>query len=161
MELSAELNNCWQAYLATQVNPEELQKRFLEAFSIGNTVESKNEGARLIKEGIKTSTSDLLWSYERSETGAPRLGSLSILLDGAGQSICIVESVRVETKAFSEVDEQFAYDYGEWDRTLVTWREQCWHYYSNSCKAMGLEASEDMPLVCEWLKVVHHCAKSY
>lgn len=157
MNLSPELTKCWQTYLATQTNPEDAQKRFYEVFSIGNTLESKNEGARLIKEGIKTTTSDLLWSYQLGEKGPPKVGSLSMLTDGANQPVCIVESVRIETKPFSEVDAQFAYDYGEWDRTLESWRDHCWAYYENWCKEVSREASEDMPLVCEWIKVVHHC----
>lgn len=161
MELSPEVDRCWQAYLETQANPEETQNRFVETFSVGSSIESANEGARLIKMGIKTTTSDLLWSYERSETGAPRVGSFSILLDGASQPLCIVESVRVETKPFSAVDEQFTYDYGAWDGTLASWRKHCWEYHQQSCKEMGLEASEDLPLVCEWLQVVHHCANSF
>ena len=157
MEISQEAARCWQAYLATQNNPEEIQERFYEAFSIGDTAASKNEGARLILEGIKTTTSDLLWSYELGSLGPPQVGSLSILTDGADKPVCIVESIRLETKAFKTVDEQFAYDYGEWDRTLASWREHIWWYYSKYCQEMGWEASEDMPLVCEWLRVVYIC----
>jgi uncharacterized protein YhfF len=160
MELSSEVTKCWQAYLATQDNPEETQKRFLETFSIGNTVESKNEGAQLIKAGVKTTTSELLWSYQNAAAEPPAVGSLSILLGGANQPVCIVETTRVEIKPFSDVGEQFAYDYGEWDRTLDTWRKHCWLYYSKSCEAIGRKPSETMPLVCEWLKVVHLCTNS-
>jgi len=158
MELSPEVTKCWRAYLAVQNNPEEIQKRFYEAFTIGDTIESKNEGARLIMEGVKTTTSDLLWSYQSGATEPPKGGSLSILTDGADHPVCIVETIRVETKPFSDVDEQFAYDYGEWNRTLKSWREHCWWYYSKQCQGMGMEAREDMPLVCEWFQVVHSCA---
>ncbi len=30
---------------------------------------------------------------------------------------------------FRAVDGEFVRDYGEWDGTLATWREECWAFY--------------------------------
>ena len=43
---------------------------------------------------------------------------------------------------------------GEWDRTLATWRKECWPYYEAVCRQLGRVAALDMPLVCERMRVV-------
>ena len=158
MKMSSQTQKSWQAYLATLHHPEEASNRFYDVFGIGNTVESKNEGARLILAGKKTTTSGLLWDEDFAENGLPTVGALSVLEDGHGKAVCIVETIAVETKPFSAVDEQFARDYGEWGDTLESWREHAWAYYASACKQLGKDADEDMPLVCERFRVVHQFA---
>ncbi|MGB7447744.1 MAG: ASCH domain-containing protein [Ornithinimicrobium sp.] len=132
-----------------------MRDRSYEAFSIGDSTESRDEGARLIREGLKTATSELLWSYQADEADPPVAGSVSILLDGRGEPVCVVETVEVNVVAFDEVDEQFAREYGEWGSTLESWRERAWEYYSAICFDLGREPCLDMPLVCERLGVLH------
>lgn len=157
MKLTQEAQNCWQSYLKTVNNPENTRQRFYEAFSIGNTEESKNEGAQLIVQGIKTATSALLWEYEISGVNPPVLGSLSLVEDGQQKPVCIVETTEIKIQPFSMVSTQFAFDYGEWDRTLESWRKNCWDYYIEQCQYFGREVSEEMPLVCERFKVIYRC----
>ncbi|MGB5952165.1 MAG: ASCH domain-containing protein, partial [Ornithinimicrobium sp.] len=124
-------------------------------FSIGYSAESRDEGARLIRKGLKTATSELLWSYQADRADPPVSGSVSILLDGRGEPVCVVESVEVTVAAFDEVDEQFAREYGEWGGTLESWRERAWEYYCAICFDLGREPCHDMPLVCERFEVLH------
>jgi uncharacterized protein YhfF len=56
---------------------------------------------------------------------------------------------------FSEVDEEFARDYGEGDRTLAWWRPNLWRYYEQECRSLSRTPSEDMPLICERFEVVY------
>ena len=44
---------------------------------------------------------------------------------------------------------------GEGDRSLEYWRQAHWNYFSPICTALGREASEDMPLVCERFRLVY------
>ena len=90
----------------------------LEVFQIGDSEQSADEGAALIKQGRKTTTSSLLWEYEVADEPLPQVGSLSIVEDGRGKPVCIVETTWVAIKKFAEVDAQFASDYGEWDQYL-------------------------------------------
>jgi len=83
------------------------------------------------------------------------VGSLSIVTDGRGGPVCVIETLAVEVKAFADVDEIFAYDYGEWDRTLETWRARCWEFNAPRCHALGKVPTPEMPLVCERFAVVY------
>jgi uncharacterized protein YhfF len=76
------IERCWNAFLAT---------RSYEAFRFGNTREMADEPAPQVRDGVKTTTSALLWSFEAEGQPLP----------------------------FDQVDERFARDYGVGDRTLV------------------------------------------
>jgi uncharacterized protein YhfF len=52
----------------------------------------------------------------------PAVGDLSIILDGEGSPVCVIRTTGVEIRRFGDVDEAFAWDEGEGDRTLDWWR---------------------------------------
>lgn len=155
MQLNAQTEAFWQAYLTSLPQAEEAMRRFYEVFQIGNSPEAADEGATLITQRVKTATSSLLWTYQATNKPLPAVGSLSIVTDGRGQPVCVVETIAVEMKGFADVDAAFAYDYGEWDRTLETWRAHCWAYNVPRCHAVGKAPTPEMPLVCERFKVVY------
>ena len=72
----------------------------------------------------------------------------------AGQPVCIMETTEVRIIPFKDVDEAFAYDYGEEERTLVWWKSAVWQTYSRICADLNQQPSEDMLLVCERFRVV-------
>ena len=121
---------------------------------VGDSEADADEGARLIVSGVKTATSSLLWDYDATGTRPPSLGALSIVMNGKGEPVCIVETTWLKVQAFNQIDEPFARDYGEWDGTLATWRKECLAYYGHRCEALGRTPSPDMPLVCERFRVV-------
>lgn len=153
--MSDSWEDSWERFLGTRNDRDELRDRFYEAFGIGDSAESRTAGARLIRSGAKTSTSDLLWTYEAADKDPPTAGSVSIVLDGDDHAVCVVETVEVECIPFGEVSADFAAAYGEWGGTLDGWRAGAWRYYSSICGQLGREPAADMPLVCEWLRVVH------
>jgi uncharacterized protein YhfF len=155
MLLDAKTEAFWQAYLASLPRAEGAIRRFYEVFRIGNSHEAADQGAALIKQGMKTATSSLLWAYQAANKPPPEVGSLSIVTDGRGAPVCVVETIAVEIKGFTEVDATFAYDYGEWDRTLEGWRAHCWAINSERCRALGKTPTPDMPLLCERFRVVY------
>ena len=145
----------WAEFLASAQGVTGADGSFYEAFRIGADANDANEAAALILSGEKTATSSLLWEYQGSAKPPPSPGCLSVLEDGAGKTVCVVTTTRVEIIPFREVDAQFAYDYGEGDRTLEGWRETFWRYYSRACAECGHEMSEDTLLVCEQFRVVY------
>jgi uncharacterized protein YhfF len=145
----------WSRFLSSCEDPDAADARFLETFAIGTTPESADHGAALILSGEKTATSALLWEYETSGNRLPYAGALSILLDGRGDAICVVESTQVEVKPFGEVDESFTRPYGECDGSVEGWRQLCWPIYERQCRELGRTASMQMPLVCELLRVLY------
>ncbi len=155
VKLTPKIEAFWREYLNSLPQADEAARRFYETCRVGDSEQSADEGAGLIKQGVKTATSSLLWEYQAANKPLPQVGSLSIVEDGKGDPVCVVETTWLAIKSFLEVDIQFAYEYGEWDRTLESWREQCWAYYSEQCRSLGRPATQEMPLVCERFKVVY------
>ena len=85
----------------------------------------------------------------------PQVGDLAIVTDGAGEPLCVVEITEVVIKPFNEIDEQFAFDYGENTRTLAEWRVNSWDYFTHWCAVIGRQPSETMPLVCQRFRRVY------
>ena len=155
MQRDAKTEAFWQTYLTSLPHAEDALHRFYEVFQIGKSPEAADAGATLIKQGVKTTTSSLLWTYEATNKPLPAVGSLSIVTNGRGDPICVVETIAVAIKSFADVDAAFAYDYGEWDRTLETWRAHCWAFNAPRCYAVGKTPTPEMPLVCERFAVVY------
>ena len=144
----------WIAFLASPSAPNDANERFYESFRIGLADKDAETGAKLILSKQKTATSSLLWEYESSSKALPLLGNLSVVENGRGAPVCVVQTTWIETIRFDDIDAQFAFEYGEGDRTLEGWRKMFWSYYSNACEALGREMSPDTPLVCERFVVI-------
>ena len=59
--------------------------------------------------------------YDADDKPLMKPGDLSIVTLGGDQPACIIETTEVRIVPFDEVDEQFAYEGGEGDRTLESW----------------------------------------
>ncbi|MBV8352732.1 MAG: ASCH domain-containing protein, partial [Verrucomicrobia bacterium] len=84
----------------------------------------------------------------------PQTEDQSVVIDGNGAPVAIIETVAVFVVPFNEVPEQFAYDEGEGDRSLAYWREAHRNYFSRQ-PFKDRVFDERMPLVCERFRVVH------
>jgi uncharacterized protein YhfF len=81
-------------------------------------------------------------------------GDLSVVITWSGVPVCVIETLEAHVRPFDCIDAQFAWDYGEGDRSLAWWRTHLWDYYTRECARLGREAAHDMPLVCERFRVV-------
>jgi uncharacterized protein YhfF len=77
---------------------------------------------RLVRDGPKRATASLRSAYGDDQP-LPAVGDLSVVLDGRGEPLCVIRTTHVETRAFGDVDEAFAWTEGEGDRSLAFWRE--------------------------------------
>jgi len=92
------------------------------AFGGDDMPDLATELALLVRDGPKRATTALLSSFEDDEEPLPILGGYSVILDGAGEPVCIIQTTRLDTVPFGEVDEEFAWVEGEGDRSLEYWR---------------------------------------
>ena len=153
MKYDAELEQFWNDYV--QSHPSLQGQRYYEAFRFGNTEHMANELAALVVSGVKTATSSLLWTLEQEQQSIVRVGDYSIVTNWEQRPVCLIQTTEVHLVPFKDVDAQFAYDYGEGERTLAWWKQQVWDYYVQECARIGRQATEGMPLVCERFQVVY------
>ena len=156
MDQEAEIQSFWLSYLETL--PERHPHRRLSApiaWSFGNTSQLADSLGVLVQQGVKTATCSLLWEHETDGLQLPEAGQLNIILDGVGLPLCIIETVGVEIKPFGQVDETFAAEEGEGDRSLAYWREVHRRYFSPYCTSIGRAFGDGTPLVCERFRLVY------
>jgi uncharacterized protein YhfF len=114
-----------------------------------------DELGALIVQGTKTATCSALWEWEAEGNPIPQPGLITVVLDGRGKPLCIVETVEVSTRKYNEVDSDFAREEGEGDLSLNYWREAHRNFFSRVLPKFGKEFSEEMPLVCERFRVIY------
>ncbi len=144
----------WQNYLKTLPDDHPHRSADYTAWGFGDSPRMADELGALVKGGTKTATASLIWEYEFDGEPLPKVGDISIILDGQDHPMCIIETTELRQLPFNEVDEQFAYDEGEGERTLVQWRRDHWSFFGRSCERIGKERSETMPVLCERFRVV-------
>lgn len=119
------------------------------AFSFGDSPEMADELLALVLAGVKTATCGALADYGPGGEAMPVVGRRDVVLDSQGRRAAVIETLEVELRRFDEVDERFARDEGEGDRSLAAWRDAHRAYFERNG---GFSA--DMPLVCERFRLV-------
>jgi uncharacterized protein YhfF len=139
----------WQYFLNQTAADETVQSAGYQAWAFGSTPEVADELLNLVLQGVKTATASLVWSYEAEGEALPVEGGYSIVLDGRGLPACVIQTTRLSTKPFDEVDAEQAFLEGEGDRSLDFWREVHWRYFGEECRQIGREPHLKMPVICE------------
>ena len=143
----------WHEFLAT--GPEHITADTpYVAEPFGDNPRLADELGALIVQGVKTATCSALWEWEAENVAIPHAGLITIVLDGRGAPLCVIETTEVTIRAFNEVDAQFADAEGEDDRSLAAWRREHWRYFSRVLPKTGRTPADDMPLVCERFRVL-------
>lgn len=156
MSIPAHLLEFWVEFSKATGGADE--RRFYEAFCFGDSEAMANELGDLVLCGIKRATAASLWAYEKEGRPAPQPGSLSIVTNGSGQPLCVIETRSVEVMPFVEVTAEFAAVEGEGDGSLSFWRQAHREFFTRDCQRMGKQFTESMPVVCERFVVVYRSA---
>ena len=122
------------------------------AWSFGATPEEADELLALVLAGTKTATASALRAYESGDEELPEGGDLSIITDGAGAPRALIQTTRVRTAAFGEVDAEHAAAEGEGDLSLEHWRRVHQEFFS---RTGGSELGEDEQVVLEEFRVIY------
>ena len=145
----------WRSYVDTlPVNSSARDEQYV-AEGWGDSPEMADELGALIASGTKTAACSALWEYEAEGEPLPKVGSKTIVVDGNGNPLCIVEMTEVEVVPYDRVDARFAYEEGEGDRSLAYWRDAHWRFFSRTLPNVGRELTTEMPLVCERFRVIY------
>ncbi len=118
------------------------------AWSFGGTPELADELLELVLAGSKTAAASALWEFEAEDEPLPEIGTLSIVLDGAGHPHALLRTSDVRIVPFGEVDEEHASLEGEGDRSLAHWRQAHRHYLTPG-------HDDTMPVVLERFELLY------
>ncbi|MBR3316099.1 MAG: GNAT family N-acetyltransferase [Atopobiaceae bacterium] len=123
-----------------------------EAWAFGG---APDKLANLVACGIKTATCSSLELMRLEGEPMPKPGDHSVILDSAGDAICVIRTTKVYVETFEAVTQEHAYKEGEGDRSLSYWRRIHMEYFTEELAAVGLPFDEDCELVCEEFEVVY------
>jgi uncharacterized protein YhfF len=156
MLVPANVEAVWSAYARSVGGLDE--RRFYEAFQFGDSAALADELGQLVLSGKKRATTGSVWSFEAVSQRLPQPGDLSVVTDGAGTPLCIIETTQVDVMPFDEVSEEFAAVEGEGDGSLAFWRQAHIAYFTRECERVGRTFSGSMPVSCERFRVVYSSA---
>ena len=122
--------------------------------SFGDSPKMATELADLVIAGIKRTTASLARDYGDGREPTPRPGDFVMMLDGEGCPRFIWRTTDVTIKPLSQVDEAFAWDEGEGDRTKVWWLNAHRRYFARQAMRKGLDIDDEILTVFERFEVV-------
>lgn len=120
-----------------------------QAWAFGDGKEMADELSDLVVKGIKTATASNYVLYEIENEPLPTVGAYSVILDGNGKAVAIIETTSVEVMPFKEVTAAHAFLEGEGDRSLNYWRNVHETFFKKECEEINQPFSGDMLVVCE------------
>jgi uncharacterized protein YhfF len=138
----------WRRFLATGVvDPSTPMPERVEPF--GDSVEIADELIDLVVDGPKRATAGALVDYEVEGAPVPEPGTISIATDGAGRARAVLRTTEVRIGRLSSVDESFAWDEGEGDRTREWWLAAHEEFFRRYLPTIGVTFDPDMTTVFE------------
>jgi uncharacterized protein YhfF len=130
---------------------------FPEAAGASYTVERFGDSPRLadellhlVRSGTKRATASLVADLPE----LPRIGTYWIVCDSAGAPSVILRTTELRLVPFHDVDAGFAFDEGEDDRTLASWRTEHRRYFARRSAALGVPFTDDTLILLERFRVV-------
>ena len=117
----------------------------LDAHMFGDSPALADELLQLVLEGRKTAS---CWAAAEGLKGAV-VGKPFAVKDGAGVVRCVLETIELTQRRYCDVDAAFAFEEGEDDRTLESWRAGHRAYFTRNG---GF--APDMLLWCERFRLV-------
>ncbi|MBS0337820.1 MAG: ASCH domain-containing protein [Proteobacteria bacterium] len=125
-----------------------------DAFGFGGEGDLADKLAALVLAGRKRATASLVVEYTALGEPLPKAGDLSIILDGAGHPVAIIERTAVDLVPFGSVSEDFAACEGEGDGSLRYWREAHTRYFNSVVARLGGRLDESTPVLCQRFRLV-------
>lgn len=147
-----EVGRFWQRYLvASGQDPATPVPAAVGPF--GDSVELADELIALVVAGPKRATASAVADYAVHDELLPCAGDLAIATDGSGRPRAVLRTTEVRVGPLSSVDDAFAWDEGEGDRSRAWWLEAHEDYFRRYLPTIGEGFDADMPTVFERFEV--------
>ncbi|GAF41995.1 hypothetical protein JCM14202_3993 [Agrilactobacillus composti DSM 18527 = JCM 14202] len=105
----------WYKY--QEINPK--APEHFQAWSFGDNAQLADELADLVLSGQKTATTSNYILYGLTNEPLPKVGDLSIILNGSQLPVCVIETTKVYKTTFAQVSAEHARKEGEGDLSLA------------------------------------------
>ncbi len=149
----AEVDAFWQRFLAATGRADDTPQP--EAWPFGDSVELADELLALVLDGTKRATAGAVAEHEAESDPLPEVGDLEIAMDGAMRPRVVLQFTDVRVGPLSSVDDRFAYDEGEGDRSRAYWLDAHTNFFQRFLPTLGIEFDPDMPTVFQRFDVVY------
>lgn len=120
-----------------------------DVYSFGDSPALAEELLALVMSGRKTATAELVVRYVVDGLPIPAVGDLCVVTDGEGRPAAVLRTTEIRIGPLASVDAAFAWDEGEGDRTLASWRRGHEAYFGRSCRELGIPFSPALDVVFE------------
>lgn len=140
-----EIKEFWKRFLAATGRDADTPQP--EAWPFGDSVELADRLLALVLQGTKRATAGAVAEYESEGEPIPQVGDFEIVTDGSMRPRAVLRFTDVRIGPLSSVDEQFAYDEGEGDRTLAYWLDAHTRFFGRFLPTLGIEFDPDMATV--------------
>lgn len=128
---------------------EENNEKYFECFAFGDSPEMADELLRLVLTGKKTATVSVVLEGEKT----PKVGDLSLVLNGQGQPACVIKTVYLETVKFCDLTWDMVKLEGE-DETFEQWKAGNIRYWTRDAVKRGYTFTEETPITFEHFELV-------
>lgn len=128
---------------------EENNEKYFECFAFGDSPEMADELLRLVLTGKKTATVSVVLEGEKT----PKVGDLSLVLNGQGQPACVIKTVYLETVNFCDLTWDMVKLEGE-DENFEQWKAGNIQYWTRDAVKRGYTFTEETPITFERFELV-------
>ena len=156
MDLDERVQRFWDEWCVRTGTPRDALTA-VEHF--GDSPALADELLALVLAGTKRATAGLVADFAADATPLPQPGDHWVVLDGRGEPAAVLRTTEARTGLLASVDDAFAFDEGEGDRTVAWWLPAHRGFFARQAQRTGSvfdEAAE--PVVFERFEVVHRRA---
>ena len=125
-----------------------------EVVSFGDSPEMANELAELVVAGTKRATASLARYYAQAPDTLPKSGDYVVLVDGDGVPCAIWRTTEVTVKPLITVDDRFAWDEGEGDRSRAFWLDAHRAFFGAQAAEDSFDMHDQIDTVFERFEIV-------
>ncbi|GAA1923489.1 ASCH domain-containing protein [Nocardioides marmoribigeumensis] len=142
------------AFWASYVSASGYDGPLVTSYAFGDSPELADELGELVLHGPKRATAELAQAFGGDGDPMPQVDDRCVVLDGAGRPLAVVRTTDVRVGPLSSVDDAFAWDEGEGDRSRDWWLDAHTRFFRRECEANGWDFSDAIPVVFERFEVV-------
>ena len=122
--------------------------------AFGDGAEMATELAELVVAGAKRATAGLVRQFGPDAEPPPVVGGYVVLLDGANRPRAVWRTTEVRIGPLNSVDERFAWDEGEGERTRDWWLSAHRRFFGRRAAAQGFRMHDEIETMFERFEIV-------